>query len=284
MEKSKSLVTAQKSALQILAARLHVSSDDLERTLINTVCKPVVKKSKNAQGQWTSTERAITKEEFLAFVVVANTYGLNPLTKEIYAYPDKGAIVPIVSTDGWNKLMTRHPDYKGHSYRFSDEVIKPEEIAKPCPEWCEVIIDKRDGTQIIVREYLDEVYREAFKGEKGPIAGPWQTHTKRMLRHKTKIQGAREAFGFSGIYDEDEAERIIEAEVIPPHKELTAKPEVAPSKTKDEIRAAKLKRVRELAEVKVLAPQDYGYQKSWDEANDEALDTLITNMENPEKK
>jgi hypothetical protein len=35
-----------------------------------------------------------------------------------------------------------------------------------------------------------------------------------MLRHKAKIQGAREAFGFAGIYDADEAARIIEAEVI----------------------------------------------------------------------
>jgi hypothetical protein len=33
-----------------------------------------------------------------------------------------------------------------------------------------------------------------------------------MLRHKAYIQGARIAFGLSGIYDEDEAARIIEAE------------------------------------------------------------------------
>ena len=42
--------------------------------------------------------------------------------------------------------------------------------------------------------------------------GPWQTHTKRMLRHKTLIQGFRLAFGFAGIYDEDEAGRIIDAQ------------------------------------------------------------------------
>jgi hypothetical protein len=32
-----------------------------------------------------------------------------------------------------------------------------------------------------------------------------------MLRHKAMIQCARIAFGFGGIYDQDEAERIIEA-------------------------------------------------------------------------
>jgi hypothetical protein len=38
---------------------------------------------------------------------------------------------------------------------------------------------------------------------------PWQSHPQRMLRHKAFIQGARMAFGFSGIYDEDEARQII---------------------------------------------------------------------------
>ncbi|ENC7540331.1 phage recombination protein Bet, partial [Salmonella enterica subsp. enterica serovar Brandenburg] len=32
----------------------------------------------------------------------------------------------------------------------------------------------------------------------------------RMLRHKAMIQCARLAFGFAGIYDKDEAERIVE--------------------------------------------------------------------------
>ncbi|EOT6142437.1 TPA: recombinase RecT, partial [Escherichia coli] len=42
------------------------------------------------------------------------------------------------------------------------------------------------------------------------ITGPWQSHPKRMLRHKAMIQCARLAFGFAGIYDKDEAERIVE--------------------------------------------------------------------------
>ena len=70
------------------------------------------------------------------------------------------------------------------------------------------------------REYLDEVYREPFTGNKDgrnySVNGPWQTHTKRFLRHKSMIQAARLVFGFVGIYDQDEAERIIDgqAEVL----------------------------------------------------------------------
>ncbi len=46
------------------------------------------------------------------------------------------------------------------------------------------------------------------------VNGPWQTHTKRMLRHKALIQCSRIAFGFVGIYDEDEAQRIIEGQAV----------------------------------------------------------------------
>jgi hypothetical protein len=62
---------------------------------------------------------------------------------------------------------------------------------------------------IVVREYLDEVYRAPFKEG---MKGPWQTHTKRFLRHKAMIQCSRIAFGFVGIFDQDEAERIAESE------------------------------------------------------------------------
>jgi len=63
----------------------------------------------------------------------------------------------------------------------------------------------------VVREYLDEVYQPP-RGKDGGYDGPWQSHTKRMLRHKTVIQGARLAFGFAGIYDEDEAHRIVQVD------------------------------------------------------------------------
>lgn len=190
----------RKTALGLLSERLNIPPEQLKTTLKATVfatCK--------------------SDDEFLAAVIVANEYKLNPFTKEIYAFPSKqGGVIPIVSTDGWNKLMTSHQQYKSHEYAFSDEIVKLED-AKDCPAWCEIIIHKQDGSKVVVREYLDEVYRPPFMSNGRKIDGPWQSHTKRMLRHKTKIQGAREAFGFGGIYDEDEGKRIIDAEahIIP---------------------------------------------------------------------
>ena len=80
----------------------------------------------------------------------------------------------------------------------------------------EVHVHRKDRQHpIAVREYFDEVYQPPRKSRDGKtFPGPWQTHTKRMLRHKTMIQGFRVAFGFAGIYDDDEAERIVVGQLI----------------------------------------------------------------------
>ncbi|HFV5019133.1 TPA: phage recombination protein Bet [Escherichia coli] len=79
-------------------------------------------------------------------------------------------------------------------------------------ESCTCRIYRKDRNHpICVTEWMDECRREPFKTREGrEITGPWQSHPKRMLRHKAMIQCARLAFGFAGIYDKDEAERIVE--------------------------------------------------------------------------
>lgn len=165
----------------------------------------------------------VSNEQMAALLAVADRYHLDPFTREIYAFADKyKGIVPIVSLDGWSRIINDHPQSDGFEFRVSSEEVVPPG-GKVCPTWMEVLIHRKDrGHAIVVREYLDEVYREKGKRQDGSeFFGPWQTHTKRMLRHKTLIQGARIAYGFSGIYDEDEAERIIEGEVIQAPREIT---------------------------------------------------------------
>jgi phage recombination protein Bet len=152
-----------------------------------------------------------TLEQLTALVVVARQYHLNPFTKEIYAFPDKKkGIVPIVGVDGWIRIINEHAAFDGMEFRESEERTKPEPSAQEAPVWMECVMYRTDRKHpIVIREYLDEVYRK-----KGNYDGPWQTHTKRFFRHKTMIQAARVAFGFAGIYDQDEAERIIEGQEI----------------------------------------------------------------------
>ncbi|EZC51493.1 phage recombination protein Bet, partial [Escherichia coli] len=138
--------------------------------------------------------------QFIALLIVANQYGLNPWTKEIYAFPDKqNGIVPVVGVDGWSRIINENQQFDGMDFEQDNES-------------CTCRIYRKDRNHpICVTEWMDECRREPFKTREGrEITGPWQSHPKRMLRHKAMIQCARLAFGFAGIYDKDEAERIVE--------------------------------------------------------------------------
>lgn len=196
---STALATQQGPSLVTkFATRFGVDADKLLGTLKATAFKQ-------------SEGKTVSNEQMMALLIVADQYGLNPFTKEIFAFDDKfKGIVPVVSVDGWARIINEHPQCDGVEFRYSDKLVTMPG-AKPCPEWCESVFTRKDRSQpIVVREYLDEVYI----GPRGnpPKPGPWQTHTKRFLRHKTYIQGGRIAFGFGGIHDEDEAYRIIEGQ------------------------------------------------------------------------
>lgn len=139
-----------------------------------------------------------TNEQLLALLVVADQYRLNPFTKEIYAFADKGGIVPVVGLDGWARIINEHVQFDGLSFSVPEDGLS-----------CTCTIYRKDrGHPTEVTEYLAECKR---------ATGPWGTHPRRMLRHKALIQTARLAFGFAGIYDDDEARRIVEVgdELLP---------------------------------------------------------------------
>lgn len=143
---------------------------------------------------------SISNEQMMALLIVADHHGLNPFTREIFAFPDKGGIVPVVSVDGWSRILNDHPEMDGVEFIDSDQMTK--HGGKEVPEWIECIIYRKDRSKPTrVRERFAEVARDTQ---------PWKSHPARMLRHKSLIQCARVAFGFSGIYDEDEAQRIVQ--------------------------------------------------------------------------
>jgi len=190
----------QKKLVTRMAERFGVEEGKLMTTLKNTAFRV-----KDGEA---------TNEQMMALMIVADQHKLNPFTKEIYAFPDKqNGIVPVVGVDGWSRIINSHPDFDGMEFSASDNMVEMPG-AKPCPEWIECSIYRKGRRHpISAREYLDECYRAPFKSKSGyDVTGPWQTHTKRFLRHKAMIQCSRIAFGFSGIYDPDEAERIDESQ------------------------------------------------------------------------
>ena len=143
-----------------------------------------------------------SNEQLMTLLVVADQYGLNPWTKEIYAFPSRdGGIVPIVGVDGWARIINDQEQFDGMEFAEGGG----EGLTHP--DWMSCTIHRKDRAHpTTVREYFAEVNRG------GGVTSPWITHPRRMLRHKVLIQCARLAFGFTGIYDQDEAERIIEAQ------------------------------------------------------------------------
>jgi phage recombination protein Bet len=172
--------------------------------------------------------QAPTDEQMMALLVVADQYGLNPFTKEIYAFPDQqNGIVPVVGVDGWSRIINSHDQFDGMEFKFSESTVNLDGLDKPVFEWIECIMYRKDRKRpTIIREYMDEIYRAPFKKNGGNgsyvIKGPWQTHPRRFARHKVLIQTARVALGYVGIYDQDEADRIIDSEA----QEVMAKPSI----------------------------------------------------------
>lgn len=160
----------------------------------------------------------VSNEQMMALMVVAEQYNLNPWTKEIYAFPDqRNGIIPVVGVDGWSRIINENPNFDGMDFNQSERFVEHEKGEhKPCPEWIECVMHRKDRAHpVVAREYFDECYRPPFEKNGRVIPGPWQSHTKRFLRHKAMIQAARIAFGFVGIYDQDEAERFQEFDVTP---------------------------------------------------------------------
>lgn len=176
-----------RSPIYVMAERYNMEPDKVLATLKGTVIR------KPREG------REATNEEVAAFVIVANQYGLNPWTKEIYAYPDKrGGIVPIVSVDGWSRIINNDPKFNGCEF---EEVS--DDNGRPLCTTCIMHVKGRDFP-IRVTEYLSECKRNT---------DPWNGMPRRMLRHKAFIQAGRYAFSLSGIYDEDEGADILSGRV-----------------------------------------------------------------------
>lgn len=189
------------TALQQMATRLSVSEQEVQSIVINTVMP--------------NGGKQVTNDQLVSFIAVANEYQLNPLVKEIYAFPAKGGgIQPIVSIDGWLKIITNHPYFDGMEHE--DILDNGKLVAIKCS-----VFRKDTSRPVVVTEYMDECLRNT---------DTWKKWPNRMLRHKATIQAGRYAFGISGIIDPDEADRFEEAGVIKSEeKDVTPPKETKPA-------------------------------------------------------
>jgi phage recombination protein Bet len=176
------VATTKPSAINLMASRLSVEPTKLFDTLKATVFAKA------------------TNEELLALVVVANEFGLNPFLKELYAFPAKGGgIVPIVSVDGWNKMLVREPSFDGIEFEFVED-------ENGVPVSCTATIHVKNRSHPVkITEYMAECKRNS---------DPWNNMPHRMLRNRTLCQASRVAFGFSGVRHEEEVTEIEVSSVV----------------------------------------------------------------------
>ena len=217
MSNALSTAEAPKGALAAMAARIGADPQELLTTL--------------QQGVFKDAKPA----EFQALVITAQEYQLNPILKELYAFPAKGGgIVPIVSIDGWLKIINRQPKLNGLAVEISDDGASAT---------CTIHVKDREHP-VVVTEYLEECKRPTE---------PWKTMPRRMLRHKAIIQAARVAFGIGGVFDEDEGKDAAGMrDVTPPTTRAKSKVEALPDFKSPEVEAEETK-------AKVIPPE--GKQK-----------------------
>lgn len=182
MSEQNNAVTTTKrvSLIETMAAEYNLDVQPFMDIVKNTIMPA------NTQG--------ITNAHIAAFLAVAHQYNLNPLTKEIYAFPAKGGgIMPIVGVDGWLKIMLTSKDFGGYKY---EEILEDGVLVGG-----QIYIYRRDlDHPIIHREWKSEAYRNT---------DPWNKMPRRMMENRTICQGVRRAFGIGGIMEPEEAEAMI---------------------------------------------------------------------------
>ncbi|MBL4771981.1 MAG: recombinase RecT, partial [Planctomycetes bacterium] len=139
-----------------------------------------------------------TKEQVFALLLVAKRYNLDPILKQIFAFPAKGGgIIPIVGYDGFCGLANAHPQFDGVK---TDPIM--DENGKQIG--CTAKVWRKDRTHPVE---LTEWVSECSTG-----SGPWKKSPGRMIRNRAVTQAFRLAFSFSGIHLADEAEQIRDAQ------------------------------------------------------------------------
>ena len=216
-DNGKALATAQpKNITHILAEHYGMEAADFYQTVVDT-CFP----GKPTKSQWT------------AFAMLAHSYGLNPIKKQIFAFPAKGGgIQPIVGVDGWLKIINEQPTFDGMEFEYHEADGKLEAIT--------CIIHHKD------RRFPTRVTE--FMSECAQNSPPWQKSPRRQLRHKAIIQCGRVAYSLSGIMDEEEgleAARSVS-------RELTVEAAV---KTTDDLAARLEARTSDIPDAEEVQPE-----------------------------
>lgn len=174
-----------------VSSKFGVDADKMLQTLKDTAFRQKPPRDNKPVAQ-------VTNEHMMMLLIVAEQLNLNPFLKELYAFPQDGGIVAMVSIDGWLRIINEHPQFDW----MTIEIAEPGTDAADA--WASCEIKRKDRAKPVkILEFLAENARET---------DPWSKMPRRMLRHRAIIQCARIVFGFGRVYDPDEGEKVYMAE------------------------------------------------------------------------
>jgi hypothetical protein len=140
----------------------------------------------------------VPMSKVIEFLMVCDQHRLNPATKEVAAFfsSDKG-LTTFVMIDGWVKLGNQHPECDG--WEFEEQADKD---GKVVAVRCKVY--RKDRTRPVTTPWL---HMTDWRVSSSP---QWGSKPSWMLSMKALKHGLRLAFGFAGIYDDEEVREIHE--------------------------------------------------------------------------
>jgi phage recombination protein Bet len=190
------------------AERFGVDADKMATTMKSTCFR---QRGRDGEGG-----KEVSNEQLMALLIVSEQFGLNPFTKEIFAFPDGGGIVPMISVDGWIRIINEHPQFDG--VEFQEGPTLDGGPYGGLPEWIDCAIFRKDRTRpLVIREYMVECFNE-----RSPV---WKKSPRRFLRHRALIQCGRVAFGFSGgcgVADDADLYDVTPVAALPEAKPVKA--------------------------------------------------------------
>jgi len=223
-----------------------------------------------------------TNGHFMALLVAAEKYGLDPLQKQIVLTKNIGKVSVTVPIDGWITIIRRNADYLAHDLAFTWKPGAPQSrdsaIAGNLYSATVTFHTKRRTAAGLPpkahTEYFSECYvpPRAKRDGAGLMIGPWQTHPIRMLGWKAMIQGAREEFGMY-VPDRDEVGTDVEPQRIEAPVAAVALP--APSRVPTVIETVACAPEPEPVAVPVA-------ESEWSAEKSRELDKLAAETERPQ--
>lgn len=166
-----------------------------------------------------------TEADRLALATMMQSYGLNPLRKEVYPISYGGRLSIVVGVDGWRRLAHETGRYAGGEATY---VLDTEGRV----EACTYSVLTKDGGIFSFTCWLDE-FRQGTP--------TWHKSPRHMLRIKAEVHCLKAAFGLAGPTEYD--------------AEIEAAPAAAPQRPQDD-RIADLNRLLTAPSTEaVVAPQ-----------------------------